>query len=311
MAADVRIGNVLDEIADVFTSLPGGGWVAGAIESGTGWIGDMAKTSGGQIALIAISNALLFPAVANIPIPSVSGQQFVGPQIASVVWAIPGVAAGDPFIETYAHEVTTRGLEILAYFGGEAAGQAAKQEVSKFTSGISKAINDAGLRDALAKFKATFGQRAEDEIRQRLKDQGLDPESVAKRYWVRYDSAAEATQGLFGRRVYDIDGEFPLDGSPPRYLTAAYRNKLKPLQQHVGPSNRLPVDSYDVRPRNAAAFAALKNINVVFASEDFSFDTRVNSGSRGPVGQILLLALLTSPAWAPVLLPSILKIWRH
>src|SRR3990170_557417 len=98
---------IYDFLEDIFNAVPGSGWIKDVAESGAGWIGDFAKTPLGFFTLSVITNNLYGP-IARTSLGGVSGMQTVGPQIASVVWAVPGMAAGEAFTDAYIKEFINR-----------------------------------------------------------------------------------------------------------------------------------------------------------------------------------------------------------
>jgi len=101
-AADV-VTSAANRAAD---AIPGGAWIRDAAKAGAGLVGKLADTVPGQIVLTAVSNGLYGP---------LAGQ--LGPQVASAVWAIPGVARGDSFAHAYVTEWCVRVKKVAEILG--------------------------------------------------------------------------------------------------------------------------------------------------------------------------------------------------
>jgi hypothetical protein len=294
---DVRFGGfripVISDIVDagvsLFKGIPGSEWITDAVSNGADWVGDMAKTTGGQIILAGITNAMLFPGIANLAIPSASGMQFVGPQVASLVWAIPGMAAGDSFADSYAKEVTWRTVYITQIFG---LGQEGKAIAQKFLDGIAKVLNvdnkgDAATAKALDDFGAIYTDVTDDEARKRLIEKGLDYGSIARRDGVRYDSAAAAVNARLRRKLYDIQS-FPVNGGPP-----ADSPETSTLTKFQSPGQHLI--------ELASSQNLLDNSGLQFRTSHRTlsplFMTSPKAGDHTLIGNLAILAIMTSPVW--------------
>jgi hypothetical protein len=98
------VRSALDFVTSVFDRVPGSDWIKRAVENGATWLADMARDPKGYFILSVIS-ANLYGVVANLGIPGAVGQTVIGPVTASIVYALPGVIAGDPFIESYIYAI--------------------------------------------------------------------------------------------------------------------------------------------------------------------------------------------------------------
>jgi len=287
------ISDVVDAAISVFDEIPGSEWIKGAVSSGADWVGDMAKTTGGQIILTGITNAMLFPGIANLAIPSASGMQFVGPQVASLVWAIPGMAAGDSFADAYAKEVTWRTVYITQVFG---LGQEGKVIAQNFLDGIAKVLNvnnkgDAATAKALDDFNAIYTSVTDDEARKKLIEKGLDYGSIARRDTVRYDSAAAAINARLKRKLYDIHS-FPVNGGPP-----ADSPETSTLTQFQRPEQHLI--------ELASSENLIDNSGLQFRTSHRTlsplFMASPKSGNHTLIGNLAILTVMTAPVWITVL----------
>lgn len=109
--ADVidTVGEGVSDVGDLIMSVPGASALAEAM-------GDFAKTAVGQVVLRVISDSF-FGSVAMV----------VGPQMASLTWAIPGLMRGDTFEKAWLDSFKLRVEETAEILGGPAAEFVAKQ----------------------------------------------------------------------------------------------------------------------------------------------------------------------------------------
>jgi len=299
------VSPALEALSNLFQGIPGSEWITGAAASGAEWLGDVAKTKGGQVILVGITNAMLFPGVANLAIPSASGMQFVGPQVASLVWAIPGMVAGDSFVDAYAKEVTWRTAYIAQLFGGEEG----KIVARRFLDGIAKVLNvnnqgSAASEKALNDFNTAYSGLSDEQQRQKLIEQSLDYDSMARREWVRYDSAAAAINAKLRRNIYDIQS-FPVDGShPSATVSPATSERGLPSGTDVIDRGASYVKRRGGAGRDLTTVIAPSKPGPVFAPaprRSLNF-TASSPGSKNPIGELSIMLLLTSPAWLTFLL---------
>lgn len=102
------VSDAVDDIGDVLSNVPGAKELAGAM-------GDFAHTAVGAVVLRAMSSAF-YGSIAWT----------VGPQLASIAWAIPGLMRGDTFDKAWFDEVkwrTEQTAEILGADAGALIGQ--------------------------------------------------------------------------------------------------------------------------------------------------------------------------------------------
>jgi hypothetical protein len=187
------VGDSLDDawggawgfIDDVTNVIPGCEWLKDQVG---GVINDMAQTWWGKILITALADSFFGPAA-----------QILGPQLASIVWAIPGVAAGEPFAQSWALSFIDRCKQVGEYFGGQAAQDAMEQ--------VQPAIDEvlAQVKARLPEFDASktleqVGIKPEDF----LKNLGITPESIAAKLGIREDMAADAINKIAGKALYDL-----------------------------------------------------------------------------------------------------------
>lgn len=303
-----RVGSIFDTISDVgdwfkgaFQSIPGSEWVEGAVNSGAGFLKDIANDSTGRLILVGITNAMLFPAVAGIAIPSVSGMQTIGPQIASVVWVVPNLAAGDGFVESYAAEITWRTEYLAQIFGLQGAAKTFLEDTRK-TLGIAevqsitqnvwrnygtntppKASNelDAGG------YILDTSKVSDEQLRNGLKTAGIDPPRVAAKYGVRQDAAAAALIGLLKRSLWDLNKDFDaktgalMPSTKGDSISKNSRSSFSAAKMFYG---KPPPGSVAVRPGPSDGIVSLRTAGIV--------------------------ALITAPLWAPRVLKTVKSMKR-
>lgn len=290
--------NAISDVGDfVSNNIPGGNWVVDAINSGADEIKTIASTTAGKVILVGITNALLFPAVAGVAIPSVSGMQTLGPQIASVVWAIPDVAAGGDFLESYAAEVAWRTQYLITFFSlGSLAGPA-----KDFLDGTRKVLGIPQVRtvtESIWKDYGTLppdvagpspggvnaGDVSDDQLRAALKAKGIDPTTLGQIAGTRADSAAAAIMGTMKRPLWDLIQDFNPDGSIKIRLIATLDASSAAAKNSWVATRRLRLQSLPVGTVRFSPQAA---------------------GAPLSVGSIAILALLTLPAWLPIAVPKV------
>jgi hypothetical protein len=281
---------VLSQAKSTLQGLPAGQAVIDAIDQGADWTKELANASVGdvpigQIALRSVAMLAYGPLAM-----SMGGVGWFGPQLASAVWAVPDVLRQKPdqnFFDEWAKEVVWRTEELARQAGPEAAKEAMKYMPDGFRwlSGQAAAnFPDLPLADAMKKLDIT-------------------PEQIAKALNIRPDLAAlllkfiKQDLQLYVLQQFDIQtgrrfGTPFENASGVDYVTATYGNQAKLIYAPQIQRDNLP------RKISFDDFSQL----VKQASARPFFEPTPNTGSRGPIGQILLFALLTSPAWLPPLL---------
>lgn len=296
----VNVAGPFDFLGDIFDEIPGSDWIKSAAESGAGFIGDFAKTPVGFFTLQVISNNLYGP-IANTSLGAVSGMQTVGPQIASVIWAMPGMAAGEPFTEAYIKEFIERVVGLIEYFGGKRAGEVVDRELS---APLKKLVaENPNFKDLITRAKdeaARLGLPA----RHALEQMGLTPDKLAERFHVRPDVAALGINAYFHDFVYDVGdpatSEFDFSGNHSRPLPVLgavldpFRPPLVPgvVIGPVGGDKLQKPDFFDVliRPKSTPPMGASSKDGLRFTPSKGSNILR----------QLLIAAALTAPAWIPI-----------
>jgi hypothetical protein len=290
------VDEALDVVSSVFDRVPGADWIKQAVNNGATFLGDMAKSPTGQFILAAITNTYFFPGIANLAIPgSISGMQVIGPQVASLVWAIPGMAKGDSFTKAYIEELTTRVIKLVQYFVAIASDKAAdylKGISADWLGSVDRMVQDAGLQQAVAeinRFVGSQGFRSMIEsiekdpdfqnavirakkigignipLRQALRMNSLTPHELAAKYKVRADAAAAALNAAFHEKIFDLQGEFLLPSSEPTplYYELTLKPPLPPVRA-LGKIGRSPppadatplLNAADTLEKQAATLAA-------------------------------------------------------
>lgn len=191
----------------------------------------------GGVILTALGSSLA-SSFANVVLPSVDGMRRVGPMIASVAFAVPGMVVKDQsFIDAYVSELTSRTVATAAYLatgpgaaaltaqlsaasgtavsaiGKSALESAAYAETQRLiVQPLTKLVMDSGFKAdidrAINKAFTTLGATIKDlggvSGRELMRKSGITPEDVAKRYSVRPDVAALAINGIAGADIYNV-----------------------------------------------------------------------------------------------------------
>lgn len=111
---------VTGAVSDVWETIPGSEIVGGAFEDvWTGPLRDFAKTPLGVTVLTAAASAVYGPLAYALGGPY--GLANFGAQLATVTWALPGLARGEDFATAWVSEVKRRAEKTAEYVGGEAA----------------------------------------------------------------------------------------------------------------------------------------------------------------------------------------------
>lgn len=115
--------NVIEPLSDAYKSftgamlpilrsLPGGQAVEDAINQGAAWVKVLVDLPGADLVLKAMAMLTYGPLA-----QALGGTAWFGPQIASAVWALPGVVRGQDFLTAWAYEVKDRFERIAAIYG--------------------------------------------------------------------------------------------------------------------------------------------------------------------------------------------------
>lgn len=105
--ADV-VSSAVDRAAAAFDAIPGASWAKSFVKTATGPVGDFARSEVGQVVLRAIATTMT-GGLAPI----------LGPQLATVAWAVPGLAAGDSFTDAWLNEFQWRLKETSEIAGAD------------------------------------------------------------------------------------------------------------------------------------------------------------------------------------------------
>lgn len=174
-------GRVVDAASDVASSIveniPGGSELAGALSDlAKGPLRDFANTAVGRVVLQAVASTF-YGSVAWT----------LGPQLASVAFAVPGLAAGDDFTTAYLQGVKTRAEQTAQIIGVPGLGDFFGRDLAK----------------TLRELATEYG------IDERILEAGVD---IAKRLGVRLD-AADFARAMWNREPLPDPSKYALDGS--------------------------------------------------------------------------------------------------
>lgn len=317
----------LKDVGNAVSSLPGGNWVVDAINQGAQWTHDLANTPVGTVLFRALASTLYGPLAGSL------GFAF-GPQLASITWALPGLAKGDTFEEAWTTEFIYRAKTTAEILGAgpaaDAIGGPMGDALSTITQWAKDAMPNVSLPDALSRL-------------------GWTPEELAKDLGIRVDVAALALNLLRRADIYNMDDYDPSSGNHkvvmiplsslfavqqtlaeqqklmelkaktvvgPTLASAAPVNKLLAKTSLLGvnvtaapkatssPANPTPKVTLPPPPKGLVdALAANPNAAPVMDTANIMVDTAKSSILR----ELGVVLLLTSPAWLTLLvlqLPS-------
>lgn len=313
------IGDIFDPIVDawdaavdVFTSvvdrIPGGEWARDAVDQGATWLVDFAKSDIGFWTLGVISSNAYGPLA-----------YITGPQVASVVWATPGVLKGDSFTEAYTKELINRIEGLIEYFIGREGPEVTKKIVREFGDGVKAATNSPAFKQALADFKNSIPNLGSaDDIRRALTAAGLDPQQLAAKLQeefpgLRADQVALAINANFHQMIYAVDREFTEDTGRPRVYRRLGRGKpalqFNPYISELRLENQPPVIGNFIPGTNVPAGGRYRtrrpNPNVLGTG-----NFEVNPSRTSTAGNLAIAAVLTAPFWGPWAATKF-KAWRR
>lgn len=191
----IRVGNIIDDVAnpigDFFTSvvdrIPGGQWIR---ENANSAVKQLAKSAEGRTALWLISQALTNGALTTLA-------PVVGPQAASVAFAIPGVIQGDSFSQAWLSEFTLRVGNLAKAYGEDKAKEYSAQLASAGQNTALTNLSPQGLETLMR----TSGM---PDARAALAWANLRPEDLALRYGGRVDAWAEFLNAKTRQTVYPM-----------------------------------------------------------------------------------------------------------
>lgn len=278
------VEGALDVVSSVFDRVPGSAWIKESVKAGASFLGDMAKTPGGRTILTAITMVYLYGPLSAARLPGAVGQVVVGPIVASTVWAIPGMMAGDSFVEAYTWEVSYRIEELIKHFAGRAAGEAFAKQLKDLT-------NNPAFQAVIADFKARFGALTGRALRRALEEAGVTPEKIAFQFQTRADVAGAAINAAVRDNVFDVNSEFDWDGRvlPPEGIVA----RRYPISEVLaGPRGTVKRPTYDVS-KTLVGEAMAASSGPIFG---------LSSPTSSLLGQLVSAMLLTSPAWGALLI---------
>lgn len=208
--------SVADRAAGAFEAIPGSGWVVDLVKTATGPAGDFARSEVGQVVLRAIATTLtggLAPVL--------------GPQLATVAWAVPGLAKGDSFTESWLNEFQWR-VEKTAEIAGADLGKLVGEQ-------LTRVLGNEAFRQAVAA--------------------GEQLSELARKFGVREDVAAMASDAVRATAEQYRRELFP-DYATGKRVALAQRMSASSLL-----SQRTSVARY-LRPVSAASSKALASMSV-------------------------------------------------
>lgn len=178
------IGDLLTSVAD---RIPGGQWIK---ENANSAVKALAKTADGQLVLAIISQGLTGVALrALTPV--------VGPTLATVAFAIPGLVAGDTFAHSWWDEWTLRLKELAESYGKEQVKERSLELEGAAKNPLLANLTEQGL-DRLMQSAGVANPQAA------LAWANLRPEDLALQYGGHVDVWAAFLNAKTHRNVYDL-----------------------------------------------------------------------------------------------------------
>lgn len=287
-------------------NIPGAQWlsdvVSAAAKAGENWIVEFARSPVGRFTLKLIANNVA-PYVGRL----------IAPAAMAVVFAAPGMAAGDSFTKALADDTTARlealatfattlnpwaagatyyGVPELAMLGGEARGKAVAERYASDLASVTE--GNSFVRNVVEPFADQISNLNDSDAQALLKSRGADPVSVVStvklinpKTTLRPDQVAIATNVFLGRRIYvptqfDVMNGYPPGQSPapakPEALPIVLDDILSSIKR--SPTSKVPGAHVDT--------ASTAKDGVSFVTQKRSF-----------VGNVLVLGLVTAPFWLP------------
>lgn len=282
------VRSAADIVTSIFDRVPGSEWIKEGANQGWTFLSDMARDEKGRFLLQAITVTYLYGPLAGVPLPGAVGQIVVGPIVASLVWALPGMIAGESFTESYTKELTEKIQGVVSYFGGKAAGDL-------FANQLKQLISNQEFQNVLSQVKVRFGNVAGDALKRSLQELHLTPQELGEKFNVPDVIAASGINHYFRENIYDINTDFDQDGRQTR-------GTIRPQR---------PADIY--RPD-----APIQQIPVAEQLNKRTLSNALAGGAEGSgqpitekqsiLKQILIVAVLTAPAWFTIfVLPNLPK----
>jgi hypothetical protein len=122
------VGDVVDAVA----TLPGGDLIKQALVQADKWAIDLAKNPATSWVLVAMADSLYGPIAWGL-----GGPTSFGPQVASLVFGLPGLISGDDFGKSWFTQVIDRIKKVFDMYGGEAA----KELIAQFGPAAEQFLN--------------------------------------------------------------------------------------------------------------------------------------------------------------------------
>jgi hypothetical protein len=160
---------------DILEGIPGSSVVAKGIQALiTGPLKDFAGTPVGKMVLRAVATAAYM-----------SGVGWVGPQLAALAFALPGLARGEGFAQAWVGEFVWRVEKLAEIMGASEAKQIA---IDQAKGALSKLWEEYGGDQAIEQLWRQYGQERFDGLVSRL----------ASKFEIREDAVAAVISGLLG-----------------------------------------------------------------------------------------------------------------
>ena len=280
-------GSAVSSAGSVLANVPGVDEFASVVsDTWTGPLRDFAHTAIGTGVLTALASASYGPLAYALGGPY--GLANFGAQLATVIWALPGVARGEAFVSSWAAEVIRRSEETAAYFGGGAAGLVVTQ------LGISTDFVKDLAPEEMAALEAMPSEVLEGAVKELAKAAGVDDWSIAM-VLSQFSDQLPAPPDWSGIFSFDEKGALPFRSAftgtvaLPSYAREAMQ--LIPIDRGIlaRPAYAaLAAQLTGSRPLDPAAFGLTSPISVASPASD----------ARKRQGDVILFVVVAAAAGA-------------
>lgn len=219
------VGDAADAVAAPFVwvaeNVPG---VSHVVQGAGELVADFAKSDAGRVVLRAMATSMTGGLAA-----------IVGPQLATVAWAVPGLLRGEPFDEAWTSEFSYRVEKTAEHFGGELGTAAAGllgEQLARATAALASRLGEPGQRlvDMAAPQLAAWLDIRED-VAQLAIDlwNRVRPDRA---YLARHDPET----GRAPRAAYGVDASWLTARTPSAAAREQARLTTQIVERRAGPS---------------------------------------------------------------------------
>lgn len=174
--------SVVDRVGDAIKAVPGGKQLLAAADAAGELAGDFARTPVGLVVFRAISG-VLYASTATMLGP------ILGPQLASVAFAVPGLARGDNFTEAWLTEVKYRAEETANILGGDV-GDVVAEQLGSLLGKLAEQLQVGDMiTESASELARRFGVREDVAALAKSIWDAIDTPEELRRMLAKYDPA--------------------------------------------------------------------------------------------------------------------------